>query len=197
MLMERFILDDSRRLNDASRPGKSSEFRSGFDSISRPVAVTSEAMRNSLRGLIVLTALLLLVIGCKSSGGKKDTALDTPSGAPEAVIQSAEIEPILAAARAFFTGRGYSEVPSRHAYELVFDRRLESGRKSQALRVRLRGEQLDPTSWKLHGRPMKVDGWRGDLASETLVPFGFPQVQQFLEAIKLQVELSLGSDLNI
>jgi hypothetical protein len=175
-------------LNDGSRPGKLSELQSGFDSISRTAAVTSEAMRISLQGLIVLAALLLLVIGCKSSGGKKNTTVDTPSGSPEVVIQSAEIEPILAATRAFFTGRGYFEAPSRHAYELVFDRRIESGRNSQALRVQLRGVQMDPTSWKLYGKPMKVDGWRGDLASETLVPYGFPQVQQFLEAIKLQVE---------
>jgi hypothetical protein len=55
---------------------------------------------------------------------------------------------------------------------------------------------MDPASWKLAGLPLKVDGWRGDLASETVVPYGFTQVQDFLMAIKLQVErVPLGSDL--
>jgi len=154
-------------------------------------------MRDSLRWWISLTALVSLAIGCGSSGGKKSTTLDTPSGSPEVVIRSADIKPILDAARDFFAGRGYFEIPSRHAHEVVFDRRIEDSRKSQALRVRLRGVQVDPTSWKLAGRSLKVDGWQGDLADEALVPHGFPQVQEFLEAIKLQVERSLGSDLNI
>ena len=68
--------------------------------------------------------------------------------------------------------------------------RIEDSRKSQALRVRIRGAQVSPTSWRLAGMSLKVDGWGGDLASESLVPHGFPQVQEFLEAIKLQVELN-------
>jgi hypothetical protein len=155
-------------------------------------------MRDSLRWWIGLTTLIALAMGCSSSGGKKSTTLDTPSGSPEVVIQSADINPILDAARSFFTGRGYSEIPSRHTHEVVFDRRLENSRKSEALRVRLRGVQLNPTSWKLAGMSLKVDGWGSDLADESLVPYGFPQVQEFLEAIKAQVErLPLGSDLNI
>jgi hypothetical protein len=149
-------------------------------------------MRDSLRWWISLTALVSLAVGCSSSGRKKSTTLDTPSGSPEIVIQSAEIKPILDAARTFFTGRGYFEIPSRHAHEVVFDRRIEDSRKSQALRVRLRGVQVDPTSWKVVGVPLKVDGWQGDLADETVVPYGFPQVQEFLEAIKLQVERAAG-----
>jgi hypothetical protein len=150
----------------------------------------SNRMRNSLLALICVTLLAMLSVGCGSSGGKKKATLDTPSGSPEVVIQSARIEPILAAAREFFAGRGYAEMPSRHAYELVFDRRIEDSRKPQALRVRIRGAQVSPTSWRLAGMSMKVDGWGGDLASESLVPHGFPQVQEFLEAIKLQVELN-------
>lgn len=145
-------------------------------------------MRDSLRWWLSLTALVSLAIGCSSSGGKKSTTLNTPSGSPEVVIQSADLKPILNATRAFFTGRGYFEIPSRHTYEVVFDRRIEESRKSQALRVRLWGVRVDSNSWKLLGMPYKVDGWQGDLADETVVPYGFPQVQEFLEAIKLQVE---------
>jgi hypothetical protein len=146
-------------------------------------------MRYTLRFMLCLVALASLAVGCGSSGAKrKATTIDTPSGHPEVNIQSARLEPILAAAREFFAGRGYVESPSRHAYELVFDRRIENTRKSQALRVRLRAAPIDPTSWRLSGIPLKVDDWRGDLASENLVPHGFPQVQDFLEAIKLQIE---------
>jgi hypothetical protein len=137
-------------------------------------------------------------IGCGSSGGKKSTTLDTPSGSPEVVIQSADIKPILDAARAFFTGRGYFEIPSRHAHEVVFDRRLEDSRKSQALRVRLRGVQRlirrRGNCWAGHS---KSTAGRATSRMKPWCPYGFPQVQEFLEAIKLQVELSLGSDLNI
>jgi hypothetical protein len=148
-------------------------------------------MRYTLRYMLCLVALASLVVGCGSSGAKrKATTLDTPSGHPEINIQSARLEPILAAARGFFAGRGYVEAPSRHAYELVFDRRIENTRKSQALRVRLRATPIDSTSWRLAGIPLKVDGWRGDLASENVVPHGFSQVQEFLGAIKLQVEFA-------
>lgn len=135
-----------------------------------------------------LTLLVSLGAGSGCSSPKKKTTLDTPSGAPEVTIASAEIGPILQASREFFTGRGYYEAPSRHAYELIFDRRLGSGKKSQALRIRLRGMPVAAGSWKLAGASLKVDDWRGDLASESVVPYGFAQVQEFLEAIKAQVE---------
>jgi hypothetical protein len=179
-------IDDAGILKDHPRSSKPS--RDDLRSILNPRDVTSNGM-NSWRCLIGLTTLVSLAMGCGSSGAKKNSTLDTPSGAPEIVIQSPALAPILTAAREFFAGRGYFEVPSRHAYEVVFDRRLE-GRKSEALRVRLRGVPIDETSWKLAGIPLKVEGWGGDLASENVVPYGFTQVQDFLEAIKMQVELS-------
>ena len=180
-------IDDARILKVHPRSGKSS--RDDLRSILNARDDTSNGM-NSWRCLIGLTTLVSLAMGCGSSGVKKNSTLDTPSGSPEVVIQSPELAPILTAAREFFAGRGYFEVPSRHAYEVVFDRRLEGSRKPEALRVRLRGVPIDPTSWKLAGMPLKVEGWGGDLASENVVPYGFTQVQDFLEAIKMQVELT-------
>jgi hypothetical protein len=148
----------------------------------------SKAMR-SLFWLSVLAALLTTGPGCASSKGKS-TTLDTPSGQPEITVQSPQLDPILSAARDFFLGRGYIEAPSRHAYELVFDRRIESSKKPQALRIRLRAVRNDAASWRVAGISLKVEDWRGDLASEMVVPYGFPQVQEFLEAIKMQVELA-------
>jgi hypothetical protein len=145
-------------------------------------------MQYSMTWWLALALGVMLTGGCGSAGGKKKSTLDTPSGAPEVVIASAQPDPILAASRKFFAGRGYVESPSRHAYELVFDRRTENSRKSQALRVRLRAAPLGTNTWRLAGTSLKVDGWQGDLASETLVPHGFPQIQGFLEAIKAQVE---------
>ena len=136
--------------------------------------------------MIVLAGL---TVGCSSPGAKrKATTVDTPSGQPEIIIQSARLEHIQAAAREFFAGRGYVESASRHAYELVFDRRIEDSKKPQALRIRLRAAPIDSTSWRLAGISLRVEDWRGDLASESVVPYGFAQVQEFLEAIKLQVE---------
>jgi hypothetical protein len=146
-------------------------------------------MRYSTFAPICLVALALVSTGCSSSARKK-TTLDTPSGSPEVVIQSTRLDPIFAATKEFFAGRGYVEAPSRHAYELIFDRRIENSRKSQALRIRLRASPVDPTSWRLAGMSLRVEDWRGDLASESVVPYGFAQVQEFLEAIKLQVEFA-------
>ncbi len=148
-------------------------------------------MRFTVRSILCLVALALLGIGCSSTGARrKATTLDTPSGMPEVVIQSPRAEPILASARQFFAGRGYSEAPSRHAYEVIFDRRIQDTKKPRALRIRLRASPIDSRSWRLSGTSMKVEDWRGELASETVVPYGFAQVQQFLEAIKLQMELA-------
>jgi hypothetical protein len=110
------------------------------------------------------------------------------------VIQSPHLDPILVAAREFFAGRGYMEAPSRHAYELIFDRRIEDTKKSLALRVRLRAAPVNPTSWRVAGMSLRVEDWRGDLASESVVPYGFAQVQEFLEAIKIQVETNARID---
>jgi hypothetical protein len=144
-----------------------------------------------MRRLVCVTVLAGLTLSCSSPGSKRKASMvDTPSGQPEIVIQSARLEPIQAAAREFFAGRGYTESASRHAYELVFDRRIEDSKKLQALRVRLRAAPIDPTSWRLAGISLRVEDWRGDLASESVVPYGFAQVQEFLEAIKLQVEFA-------
>jgi hypothetical protein len=132
--------------------------------------------------------MALAALAVSTACSSRKTSIDTPTGSPEVVIQSARLDPILAAARQFFAGRGYVETPSRHAYEAIFDRRIEHPKKSQALRVRIRASPVDSASWRLTGISLKVEDWRGDLASESVVPYGLAQVQEFLEAIKLQVE---------
>ena len=91
-------------------------------------------------------------------------------------------------AREFFVTRGYFEKQSKHAYEVVFDKPVKSGKSSKALRVRLRLHKQADGSWRLTGTPMGVEAWRSDLESEDMVPQGASQIQGFLVEIKNRVE---------
>src|SRR5438132_1948328 len=71
-------------------------------------------------------ALVLLLAGCKSSGGDRQVP-STQSGLPEVTLEARPAKEIQAITRTFFLGRGYVETASQHAYELVFDKPTRSG----------------------------------------------------------------------
>jgi hypothetical protein len=134
----------------------------------------------------LVCTLTLLFVGCKSSGAKD--LPPTQSGLPEVTLAARPAKEIQAVAREFFVGRGYAETPSKHVYEVVFDKPIKGDRSRRALRVRLRLFHQPDGSWRMVGRPMGVDSWRGDLESEEDVPNGKSQIQGFLDEIKTRIE---------
>jgi hypothetical protein len=146
-------------------------------------------VKSVLRVALVTALGGWLLTGCQSSGEKGSASIpNTPSGRPEVTVQADQPTPILQAARDFFKPRGYFEGSSTHVYELVFDKPASAEKRSRALRVRLRVTKQSQGAWRLIGVPVKVEDWRSDLESESLVTSGYAQIQGFLEAIKAQVE---------
>lgn len=138
------------------------------------------------RAFGALAALLLAwaPVGCKSSARPP-----TQSGFPEVLLSAGTtVNQVKSVAQEFFSHRGYAETESRHAYEFVFDKPTDGGRKGKALRVRLRLHQHTDGSWRLVGAPMGVEAWRGDLETERVLPQGIDQIQAFLVEIKTRVE---------
>jgi len=135
--------------------------------------------------VLAAAVLTLAVTGCKSSKGEDPK---TASGLPEVTLRARTANEVQAVAREFFVTRGYFEKQSKHAYEVVFDKPVKSGKSSKALRVRLRLHKQADGSWRLTGTPMGVEAWRSDLESEDMVPQGASQIQGFLVEIKNRVE---------
>jgi len=142
------------------------------------------AKRSVLGAGVFAITLAFAVAGCKST----DRPL-TQSGLPEVKLSAQmQVNAVKVAAQEFFRNRGYVESESRHAYEFVFDKPIKSGRSAKAMRVRLRLNKEADGSWRLTGAPMGVEGWRGDLESERVLPEGASQIQGFLTQIKDRVE---------
>jgi hypothetical protein len=136
-----------------------------------------------------MTALMLWVTGCKSSS-EGSVIPPTTSGFPEVILPAKPIERIQTVAREFFKNRGYVEHESRHAYEQVFDKRANSGKPDEALRIVIRLQNEPNGAWRMIGMPMKVESWHSSLESAVVVPQGKVQIQGFLDQIKAQVEAS-------
>jgi hypothetical protein len=71
---------------------------------------------------------------------------------------------------------------------MVFDKPTKSGPSRRALRVRLGSHKETGEVWRLVGTPLRVDGWRTDLESETVLLESASQIQAFLVEIKSRVE---------
>ena len=134
-----------------------------------------------------LAGLFLAGAGCKSSGSRGAIPA-TSSGLPEVTLRAKTDAEVKRVAGDFFLNRGYVETPSKHLYEMVFDKPTKSGRSGRALRVRLRMHKQTGDTWRLVGTPLGVDSWRSDLESETVLLEGASQIQSFLVEIKSRVE---------
>jgi len=162
---------------------------------SRRFSSRSKSMSN--KSLLLSFGLLLILgfaaSGCKSSKtaeqGDRDWQPNTPSGLPEVNVKSADFAPIKEAATKLFAGRGYSAGPSNHMYLMTFDRVQNDKKRYDALRVWMRATEMNNGEWNLKGKPMAVEDWQTDLEDSVFVPTGMSQIQDFLEQIKLMVEL--------
>ena len=143
--------------------------------------------RLSLLCSCALAGMVLAGTGCRSSRDHTQVP-PTQSGLPEVTLQARSADAVKVVAAGFFAKRGYVETPSRHAYEMNFDKPTKGDRSGRALRVRLRLHKQTADTWRLVGAPLGVENWRSDLESELLLPQGASQIQGFLSEIKQRVE---------
>ena len=136
----------------------------------------------------------ILVSGCQSSRSTSSAyELSGQTGLPKVLVRAPDRESIQRVAEEYFQGRGYEEAEARHVYQQVFDRPINPGNASKALRVRITVGPSGEGLWSLSGESLRVESWRGDLESVHAVPSGYSQIYDFLIEIKSRVEAGAGS----
>lgn len=137
-------------------------------------------------------ALLLWLLIEPARVEAAESSPKTGSATPEVAIKGKSAKQIRAAVSKFFIGRGYAEKEGPNG-ELTYQKARNNPEGSsgpqQCLRIKVRIGKLEKSIIKVMSRSFGVDDCGTEKEKEIPTPGGYPQVQGFLEEIKV----SLGS----